>query len=62
MTPATREWTARRIHSRPPRDPSVRFRMARAASVTGAPGTRRSGTIMVRTMCASMCDEKRYFS
>jgi len=62
MTAANRECTARRIHSRPPREPSCRFRIARAASVTGAPGTSSSGTAIVSTMCADMCAEKRYFS
>ena len=49
------------IHSRPPRLPSLRGRMLRSASVTGAPGTSSTGTAMVSTMCASMCAEKRYW-
>ncbi len=50
-----------RIHSRPPRLPSCRLRRARIASVTGAPGTSSSGMTMASTMCASMCELKRYF-
>src|SRR5690606_39916667 len=38
-TAATGDCTAHRIHSRPPRLPSSRLRIARAASVTGAAST-----------------------
>jgi hypothetical protein len=62
MTDANRECTASRIHSRPPREPSLRGWIARAASVTGAPGTSSTGTAIVRAMCAPMCAEKRYSS
>ena len=62
MIEANFECTASRIHSRPPREPSLRGRIARAASVTGAPGTSSTGTAMVSAMCAPMCAEKRYCS
>ena len=54
-TRATGECTAQRIHSRPPRVPSSRLRIARAASVTGAPATSSSGIAIVSSMCPTMC-------
>lgn len=47
---ATREWISTMIHSRGPREPSVRGLSVLSASVTGAPRTRNTGTIMVRAM------------
>lgn len=47
--------TAQRIHSRPPREPSVRAVMARDASVTGAPNTSIIGIAIVSSMCPTMC-------
>ena len=59
MTFAYGLWTAHRIHSRPPRVPSSRLRIARDASVTGAPNTRHIGIAIDSSMCPTMCMLKR---